>query len=575
MFKRLFKKTKYITVSSHNLNEKDTTLEKPLIPDCMWSKCEKCGQIIYSKDLRKNHSICGFCKNHFRISAYDRVKQIIDEGTWAEMDKNLCSVNPLNFKGYNDKIEKAQEKTDLNEAVITGVGSIKGEKTVICIMDSRFFMGSMGSVVGEKITRSIEKSIENRLPLVIFTASGGARMQEGMFSLMQMAKISAALSKLSQAGLLYITVLTDPTTGGVTASFAMLGDIILSEPGALIGFAGKRVIEQTINKKLPNGFQTAEFLMKHGFIDKIVNRKNLKDTLSMILKLHREKCGFKSYKDITVNKVNTLKNKLDAWGKLSMARNEKRPTSLDYIDNIFEKFMEFHGDRYYGNDPCIVGGIGILDGVPVTIIAQQKGRDLNENIERNFGMPNPEGYRKALRLMKQAEKFNRPIVCFIDTPGAYCGVEAEQRGQGEAIARNLINMISLEVPIISIVIGEGGSGGALALSVSDKIWMLENAVYSLLSPEGFASILWRDSTKAKEAANIMKITSEDLKSYSLIDKILYEPDRDASKNVKVMSNIIKNNLIKEFNNLMDLDRDELLNKRYNKFRVIGEYKNKT
>ncbi|MBU5270240.1 acetyl-CoA carboxylase carboxyltransferase subunit alpha [Clostridium cochlearium] len=575
MFKRLFKKTKYITVSSHNLNEKDSTQEKPLIPDYMWSKCEKCGQIIYSKDLKKNYSICGFCKNHFRISAYDRIQQIIDEDTWEEIDKYLYSVNPLNFKGYDEKVEKTQEKTQLNEAVVTGIGNINGQKAVVCIMDSRFFMGSMGSVVGEKITRAIEKAIENRLPLIIFTASGGARMQEGMFSLMQMAKVSAALSKLSQAGLLYVTVLTDPTTGGVTASFAMLGDIILSEPGALIGFAGKRVIEQTINKKLPHGFQTAEFLMKHGFIDKIVNRKDLKDTLSMILKFHKENYEIKSCDDIIIDSLNISKNKLDAWQKLKLVRNEKRPTALDYINNVFENFIEFHGDRYYGDDPCIVGGIGFLNGMPVTVISQQKGRDLNENIERNFGMPNPEGYRKALRLMKQAEKFNRPIVCFIDTPGAYCGVEAEERGQGEAIAKNLINMISLEVPIISIVIGEGGSGGALALSVSDKIWMLENAVYSLLSPEGFASILWKDAAKAEEAANIMKITSEDLKNYSLIDKILYEPYGDASKDVKFMSDIIKNNLIKEINNLEQLDTIELLNKRYNKFRVIGEYKNKT
>lgn len=537
MFKRLFKKTKYITVSSHNLSGKESISEKPLIPDYMWSKCEKCGQIIYSEDLKKNHSICGFCKNHFRISAYDRIKQIIDEDTWKEVDKDICSVNPLNFKGYNDKLEKLQEKTELNEAVITGVGNIKGEKAIVCIMDSRFFMGSMGSVVGEKITRAIERAIENRLPLIIFTASGGARMQEGMFSLMQMAKISAALSKLSRAGLLYITVITDPTTGGVTASFAMLGDIILSEPGALIGFAGKRVIEQTINEKLPEGFQTAEFLMKHGFIDKIVDRGNLKSTLSLILRFHKEDNELEEFKDISVDKVSICENKLDAWERLNMVRSEKRPTTLEYINNIFEDFIEFHGDRYYGDDPCIIGGIGFLNGLPVTIIGQQQGRDLKEKIDRNFGMPNPEGYRKALRLMKEAEKFNRPIICFIDTPGAYCGVEAEQRGQGEAIAQNLINMISLEVPIISIVIGEGGSGGALALSISDKIWMLENSIYSLLSPEGFASILWRDSTKAKEAANVMKITSKDLKEYGLIDKILYEPYKDASKDIKVLKKL--------------------------------------
>ncbi|GAA0726353.1 hypothetical protein GCM10008905_22840 [Clostridium malenominatum] len=571
MFQGLFKKTKYITVSSQNLEEVKEE-PKPIIPDGMWVKCKKCGQIIYTKDLKENYRVCGFCKCHFRLPAYQRIRDIIDEGTWIEINKDINTLNPLDFQGYEEKVDEVIKSTNLKEAVITGTGSIKGEKTVICVMDSRFLMGSMGSVVGEKITRAIEKAMEERLPIIIFTASGGARMQEGMYSLMQMAKVSAALGKLKEKGLLYISVLTDPTTGGVTASFAMLGDIILAEPGALIGFAGKRVIEQTIKEKLPDEFQTAEFLLKHGFVDKIVERKDLKNTLYNILKIHSGKNHLNENTiDINIYKEEKSEDRLNPWQKISMIRSSSRPNALDYIERIFTSFIELHGDRYFGDDECIVGGIGLLEGTPVTIIAQQKGKDLKDNIRRNFGMPSPEGYRKALRLMKEAERFNRPVICFVDTPGAYCGVGAEERGQGEAIARNLIEMAGLKVPVISIVIGEGGSGGALALTVADKIWMLQNSIYSILSPEGFASILWKDAKRAEEASSIMKITAQDLLQFGIIDKVINEPKGDASKSLDLLAEIIKANLIKEFCILNQLSIDNLLDNRYNKYRNIGLY----
>lgn len=571
MFQGLFKKTKYITVSSQNLEEVKEE-PKPIIPDGMWVKCKKCGQIIYTKDLKENYRVCGFCKCHFRLPAYQRIRDIIDEGTWIEINNDINTLNPLDFQGYEEKVDEVIKSTNLKEAVITGTGSIKGEKTVICVMDSRFLMGSMGSVVGEKITRAIEKAMEERLPIIIFTASGGARMQEGMYSLMQMAKVSAALGKLKEKGLLYISVLTDPTTGGVTASFAMLGDIILAEPGALIGFAGKRVIEQTIKEKLPDEFQTAEFLLKHGFVDKIVERKDLKNTLCNILKIHSGKNHLNENTiDINIYKEEKSEDRLNPWQKISMIRSSSRPNALDYIERIFTSFIELHGDRYFGDDECIVGGIGLLEGTPVTIIAQQKGKDLKDNIRRNFGMPSPEGYRKALRLMKEAERFNRPVICFVDTPGAYCGVGAEERGQGEAIARNLIEMAGLKVPVISIVIGEGGSGGALALTVADKIWMLQNSIYSILSPEGFASILWKDAKRAEEASSIMKITAQDLLQFGIIDKVINEPKGDASKSLDLLAEIIKANLIKEFCILNELSIDNLLDNRYNKYRNIGLY----
>ena len=262
---------------------------------------------------------------------------------------------------------------------------------------------------------------------------------------------------------------------------------------------------------------------------------------------------------------------LTAWDKLALARLLSRPTTIDYIEEIFDFFFEFHGDRGFADDNAIIGGIAELGDIPVTVIGIQKGRNTKENIFRNFGQPNPEGYRKALRLMKEAEKFKRPVICFIDTPGAFCGQGAEERGIGEAIARNLLEMSSLKTPIISILIGEGGSGGALALAVADEVWMLEYSVYSILSPEGFASILWKDASRAKEAAQIMKITSGDLKDYGIIDKVLKEPLGGAQRDAKEMSATIKENLILALKNLKSQEIDTLLENRYKKFRSIGKF----
>jgi len=262
---------------------------------------------------------------------------------------------------------------------------------------------------------------------------------------------------------------------------------------------------------------------------------------------------------------------LTPMDKLTLSRMVERPTSLDYIERVFDVFIELHGDRQFRDDPCIVGGIARLGKLPVTVIGQQKGRNTKENVQRNFGMPNPEGFRKALRLMKQAEKFQRPLICFIDTPGAYPGIGAEERGQGEAIARNLIEMVNLKIPVISIVIGEGGSGGALALSVADEIWMLEHSVYSVLSPEGFASILWKDSSRAKEAAEMMKITAQDLKQLEIIDRILQEPSGGAHTDPQAMANVIRQYLLEVPFQEMKKDIPKMVAQRFDKYRKIGAY----
>ncbi|AFS79391.1 acetyl-coenzyme A carboxylase carboxyltransferase beta subunit AccD [Gottschalkia acidurici 9a] len=309
MFKDWFQKKKYATIPIYdngkvsnsvvnkdmieNKDEKielNNTIKKEKteieVDDNIWIKCKKCGEVLLRKDVEENKNTCTKCDLHLRINSRERIAITIDEGTFIEYDENLRSKNPLGFPEYEEKIKKAEEQSGLKEAVVTGEGKINGNPCVICVMDSNFMMASMGSAVGEKITRAVERALEKKLPVIIFCASGGARMQEAIISLMQMAKTSAALGKLSDEGLLYISVLTDPTTGGVTASFAMLGDIILAEPGAQIGFAGRRVIEQTIKQTLPEEFQKAEFVQEKGFIDKIVHRKDLKDTLGKILYIH-------------------------------------------------------------------------------------------------------------------------------------------------------------------------------------------------------------------------------------------------------------------------------------------------
>lgn len=561
----VFKKTR-IAVGRKNYI---TFTRRPEVPEGLLRKCNKCGGAIIAEDVKKDHYICPKCGGYFRVHARRRIEMVTDEGSFEEWDSDLQGGNPLEYKGYEEKLEKLQEKTGLSEAVITGKAKIDGRETAIGVCDGRFLMASMGEAVGEKIARAVERATEERLPVILFACSGGARMQEGIVSLMQMAKTSAALKHHSDAGLLYISILTDPTTGGVTASFAMLGDVILAEPKALIGFAGPRVIEQTIGQKLPEGFQRAEFLLEHGFLDAIVERPQMKAVLSKILALHENGKGTDFNKKECAQDLvadGRKEEKLTAWQRVELSRRKDRPVGSDYIDALFTDFVEFHGDRYFADDKAIIGGVARFHGMPVTVIAQAKGRNTKENIERNFGMPKPEGYRKALRLMKQAEKFARPVICLVDTPGAFCGLEAEERGQGEAIARNIYEMSGLKVPVVSIIIGEGGSGGALAMATADEVWMLENSIYSILSPEGFASILWKDSSKAKEAAEVMKLTAENLKAQGIVERVFAEPETYTVQN---MDSVIMqiNDAIEEF--LMkygSMSEQELIRHRYERFR---------
>ena len=567
----------------------------PEVPDNLMRKCNACKAAVFADEVKQNHYICPHCGNYFHVPAYRRIKMVVDRKSFTEWDVHMEEQNPLQYKGYEEKIRSLREKTGLDEAVVTGKCTIKGTPTALGVCDCRFMMSSMGEVVGEKITRVFERATKERLPVILYICSGGARMQEGLVSLMQMAKTSMAIRKHSDAGLLYVPVLTDPTTGGVTASFAMLGDIILAEPKALIGFAGPRVIEQTIGQKLPKGFQRAEFLLEHGFVDKIVEREEQRSVLADILKLHENKIpdygqsdnsdmemkyksdnaestetavGDKRESENTIWPEFIPSGNYTPWEHVQLARAKTRPTGKDYIEALFDDFMEFHGDRHCGDDPAVIGGVAFFHGKPVTVLAQEKGEGTRENIARNFGMVSPEGYWKSLRLMQQAEKFHRPVICPVDTPGAFCGLEAEERGQGEAIAKNLYTLAGLTVPVLSIVIGEGGSGGALAFAVADEVWMLEHSVYSILSPEGFASILWKDSKKAKEAAAVMKLTAADLYQMGMIEHVIPEAEPVSRENINDAAAYLENGIEDFLGKYGKTEPEKLLEHRYERFRKM-------
>ena len=604
-----------------------------------WRRCHACKLFFDKEEIISEGFTCPACGTLQRIRSDERLALTVDAGSFEEWNAQMADSNPLDFPGYPEKIADQREKSGLEEAVRTGRATIAGLPVAIGVMESGFFMGSMGHVVGEKVAALIDRAIEERLPVVVFCASGGARMQEGLTSLMQMAKVSCAVERLSRAALPFITVLTDPTTGGVTASFAMQGDIILAEPGALIGFAGQRVIRDTIKQELPEGFQTAEFALEHGLIDAIVERSQLRSVLAQILALHAPsdpsrivtyhsvmdalEVGAGAYGTVSVapearmvgeriraeeaaagflRKVPVVgsligrgagestaeeadRRELDryarrearranvsadaaagsAWESVQIARNVHRPTAKRYIDGIVEGFIELHGDRAFADDGAIMAGIGWIAGHPVTVIAQEKGATLADRVARNFGCPQPEGYRKSLRLMAQAQKFGRPILCLVDTQGAFCGTEAEERGQGNAIADNLVFMAGLRVPVVSVLLGEGGSGGALALAVSNRVAMQEHAVYSVLSPEGFASILWKDGKRAPEAAEVMKMNARAVFEGGIVDAVISEGEGPAHENPDEAVAAVRDYVREAYEELADLTPDELIAQRQGRF----------
>lgn len=500
--------------------------------------------------------VCKTCGNNSYITAKQRIANISDENTFKELTFNKIDISKK--CNYEDKINKAKENTDLNEAILIGTCSIGGIKVVLGVMESKFMMGTLSVSVGETITRAFEYATDNKLPVILFCASGGARIQEGLFSLVQMAKVNAAIKRHSDKGLLYISCLTNPTMGGVTASFGLLGDINIAEKNSQIGFAGKSIIENLYNEILDSNFQTEQYNENNGMIDIIADRKDIRNILLDLLKMINNNNKVVRIDNKDENKSITNDDLLEI---LKNVRDIDRFKGKDYLISIFDKYIELKGDRINSNDTSILSGIGNIENKSFIFNIQNKGRTLKENKETNYGLTRPEGYRKVLRISKIAEKFNIPIINIIDSAGADPSIYSEENGQARAIADCLYTFSDLKTIIISIVVGEGSSGGALALSVCDSIGMLENSIYTVISPESYLKIMHKEEQVSNELLKSMRFTANDLFEDKIIDEVISESD-----NLDYNVNNIKNFILNKYEILRKQDIQELINNRYERIR---------
>ncbi len=539
-------------------------------------RCPSCGSEHSAETLVRHLHVCPNCGAHLYLPARTRIAFLVDPKSFKELDRGLVSVDPLHFtdrRPYRERLIEAQRRTGLREAVIIGEARIEGNPIVVIVFEFEFMGGTMGSVVGEKVADAFEHATKRRMPVVSVVASGGARMQEGMLSLMQMAKTAAARTAHDRAGFAYISVLTNPTFGGVTASFASLGDVIIAEPGALVGFVGPHVIEMSFGRTVPPESHRAESLLRAGMVDLIIPRPLLRTAVAYLVGHLRPDAGSRRAPTRPARRrlphPSGLPSSLPGWETVQLARRVGRPTAVDYITRLFTRFIELHGDRYFGDDPAIICGLGDLGDQTVVVVAQERGRTEEEQAHHRHGMPYPEGYRKALRVMQLAAKFHLPLVTLIDTPGAYLGVEAEQRGIAQAIARNLQAMTELATPVVSVIIGEGGSGGALSLGVADRVLMLEHAIYSVMAPEGAAAILWHDTAQAERVAEALKITAADLVRLGVIDQIIPEPPGGAHADPDLAARLLHDALVGALDDLRAAPPASLLRRRYRKYRHMG------
>ncbi|MGC4846629.1 acetyl-CoA carboxylase carboxyltransferase subunit alpha [Micromonospora sp. DT15] len=561
----------------------------------LWSRCAGCATLLYRKRLRRNLDVCPECGEHARLGAPERLRQLVDPGSLRLLPDRLPGADPLDFVDvlpYPHRLTGARASTGLAEGVVCATATIGGNPVTLAVMDFRFLGGSLGCAVGELITRAAERALDDRTPLILITASGGARMQEGALSLMQMATVSQAIAALREAGLLTVSVLTDPTYGGVAASFATNTDLVLAESGARMGFAGPRVIRQITGRALPEGFQTADFLLRHGQVDMVVQRRSLRGRLTALLAATR--AGRPAHPPVPRQEPASHRERLaddgavvtgqtdpaaegdagnpavrDAWDTVRMARHPGRPTTLDYLDSVFDGFVELHGDRLGADCPAIVGGVARLAGRHVMVIGHQKGHTTAELVARNFGMASPAGHRKALRLMRLAARLGLPVVTLVDTPGADPGVSAEEHGQAAAIAENILTLTVLPTPVLAVITGEGGSGGALALAVADRVLMLENAVYSVISPEGCAAILWPDRSAAPQAARALRLTAPDLRRLGVVDEVVPEPSSAAHDDPAEAAHRLRAALLANLLPLLDVPPAMLVRLRRQRFRRFG------
>ena len=532
-------------------------------------RCLFCEEPISDSPSYLTYRVCPFCRFHYTVTARQRIELLADKGTFKESYKYISSMDPLSFSRrsrYKNLFTQDQTRTGLTEAAVTGVCAIGDTEAMLIVLDFGFMGGTMGSVVGEKISMAFENAARRGIPAVAVVSGGGVRIQEGVLSLMQMAKTVTAANRLRDEEVPFVVVLANPSTGQAYASFANLADVILAEPGSLIGLSPLRTLREVSKMPLPLDAHTAEAHVGHGLLDNVVDRENLQPRIASLLEiLTAHKHGKSNHKNLI--KSEPIKcEAVEPWEAVTAARNSERPQAIAYFRSMMDPFIELRGDRLNSDDRSIVAGLGFMDGQPMAVIGQQR-RPLVEG-ERYHVFP--DGLRKAQRVIDLASRFKLPLVTLIDTQGADPGLEAEEQGIGNAIAKTLSSMLTVPTPMVSVVIGEGGSEGALALSLSDRILIQQYAVYSPMSVNHTLGAAHHDYRLDREAAEALMLTAHDCLELGIADEIVPEPEGGAHVDPREAASVLQTAILTNLVQLAKMSQGKLLKKRYHKFRRMGE-----
>ena len=533
------------------------------------NRCLFCEEPISDSPSYLTYRVCPFCRFHYTVTARERIELLVDKETFKETYKYVKTVEPLSFSRrnrYRKFLEQDQNRTGLTEAAVAGKCRIGDVETMLIVLDFGFMGGTMGSVVGEKVSMAFENAARRGIPAVAVVSGGGVRIQEGVLSLMQMAKTVTAANRLRDGEVPFIVVLANPSTGQAYASFANLADVILAEPGSLIGLSPLRTLREVSKTPLPLDAHTAEAHVGHGLLDNVVDRENLQPRIASILQiLTAQKHGKSNHKNLLKSEPEEC-DEVEPWEAMTAARNSERPQASSYFRSILDPFIELRGDRLNSDDRSVVAGIGFMDGLAVAVIGQQR-RTLVEG-ERYHVFP--DGLRKAQRLIDLASRFKLPLVTLIDTQGADPGLEAEEQGIGNAIARTLSSMLTVPTPMVSVVIGEGGSEGALALGLSDRILMQQFAIYSPISVNHTLGAAHHDHMLDGEAAEALMLTAHDCLELGIADEVVPEPDGGSHVDPHEASAVLQTAILTNIFQLSKMSEGKLLKRRYKKFRRMGE-----
>lgn len=532
-------------------------------------RCLFCEEPISDSPSYLTYRVCPFCRFHYTVTARERIELLVDKETFKETYKYVKTVEPLSFSRrnrYRKFLEQDQNRTGLTEAAVAGKCRIGDVETMLIVLDFGFMGGTMGSVVGEKVSMAFENASRRGIPAVAVVSGGGVRIQEGVLSLMQMAKTVTAANRLRDGEVPFIVVLANPSTGQAYASFANLADVILAEPGSLIGLSPLRTLREVSKTPLPLDAHTAEAHVGHGLLDNVVDRENLQPRIASILQiLTAQKHAKSNHKNLLKSEPEEC-DEVEPWEAMTAARNSERPQASSYFRSILDPFIELRGDRLNSDDRSVVTGIGFMDGLAVAVIGQQR-RTLDEG-ERYHVFP--DGLRKAQRLIDLASRFKLPLVTLIDTQGADPGLEAEEQGIGNAIARTLSSMLTVPTPMVSVVIGEGGSEGALALGLSDRILMQQFAIYSPISVNHTLGAAHHDHMLDREAAEALMLTAHDCLELGIADEVVPEPDGGSHVDPHEASAVLQTAILTNIFQLSKMSEGKLLKRRYKKFRRMGE-----